>query len=194
MTSRDALVLVMQVGHEIVTRHLVRMLERAAAHDVEEHVRDVVRRGCLVGGGLRRVGTFETVANAGAIGFQRLLQGAPQLLVRGLQRVPQLQSRGVIQAGVSDGVPIERGTRGQVQLVFLVEAATLATLGGLLGIGVGLGLCELIRVAVPGLPVHTPPEFVVLAVSVSLAVGLLAGVTPARRAAHLDPIEALRTE
>ena len=78
--------------------------------------------------------------------------------------------------------------------VFLVEAATLATLGGLLGIAVGWGICALIRLVVPGLPVHTPALFVVLAVSVSLVVGLLAGVTPARKAAHLDPIEALRAE
>ena len=85
-------------------------------------------------------------------------------------------------------------TRRQVQLVFLTESATLSTLGGLVGIGCGLGLCALLRVAVPGLPVRTPPLFVVLAVTVSFAVGLLSGVMPARRAATLDPIEALRAE
>jgi putative ABC transport system permease protein len=81
-----------------------------------------------------------------------------------------------------------------VQLVFLVEAATLSTLGGLAGVGVGAGICGLLRVIVPGLPVHIPLVFVALAVTVSLAIGLAAGVTPARRAALLDPIEALRTE
>jgi putative ABC transport system permease protein len=85
-------------------------------------------------------------------------------------------------------------TRRQVQLVFLVEAATLASLGGLAGIGVGAGSCALLRVVVPGLPVHTPAVFVLLAVAVSLIIGLAAGVTPARRAAQLDPIEALRAE
>ncbi|HEY5657193.1 MAG TPA: ABC transporter permease [Myxococcota bacterium] len=85
-------------------------------------------------------------------------------------------------------------TRQQVQLVFLVEAATLSTLGGFAGISVGAGACALLRVAVPGLPVHTPPLFVILAVTVSLGIGLLAGVMPARRAAQLDPIEALRAE
>jgi putative ABC transport system permease protein len=44
------------------------------------------------------------------------------------------------------------------------------------------------------LPVETPLSFVVLALVVSLAVGLLSGVLPARRAAQLDPIEALRAE
>jgi putative ABC transport system permease protein len=48
--------------------------------------------------------------------------------------------------------------------------------------------------AVPGLPVHTPLAFVFAALLVSLITGLLSGVLPARRAATLDPIEALRTE
>ena len=85
-------------------------------------------------------------------------------------------------------------TRGQVQGLFLVEAAALAVIGGALGIAAGLGLCGLLRAAVAGLPVETPPEFVAAALLVSLATGLSSGVLPARRAAGLDPIEALREE
>ncbi len=85
-------------------------------------------------------------------------------------------------------------TRRQVLMVFLTEAAALASLGGLLGVGLGLGICMLLRTAIPGLPVSTPPEFVVAAVAISLATGLLSGVLPARRAARLDPVEALRAE
>jgi len=85
-------------------------------------------------------------------------------------------------------------TRGQVNTLFLTEAAALAGLGGLAGTAVGLGISALIRLAVPGLPIHTPPLFVVLAVGVSILTGLLSGVLPARRAALLDPIEALRNE
>ncbi len=85
-------------------------------------------------------------------------------------------------------------TRGQVNALFLTEAAALAGLGGLAGTAVGLGISALIRLAVPGLPIHTPVLFVVLAVGVSILTGLLSGVLPARRAALLDPIEALRNE
>lgn len=85
-------------------------------------------------------------------------------------------------------------TREQVERLFLAEAAALATTGGALGIAAGLGLGALLRLAVPGLPVETPVRFVLAGLAVSVATGLLAGVAPARRAAALDPIEALRAE
>jgi putative ABC transport system permease protein len=85
-------------------------------------------------------------------------------------------------------------TREQVQALFLAEAAALATLGGMAGIAIGLGLGQLLRFAVPGLPIETPLRFVFAGLAVSLLTGLVSGVAPARRAARLDPIEALRAE
>ena len=82
----------------------------------------------------------------------------------------------------------------QVATLFLAEAAAVAVLGGAAGVALGLGVAALVRGLVPGLPVATPLRFVVLALLTSLAVGLVAGVLPARRAARLDPIEALRAE
>jgi putative ABC transport system permease protein len=79
-------------------------------------------------------------------------------------------------------------------MVFLSEAIVLATLGGLLGLGIGVGICALLRAAIPGLPVHTPLEYVIAALAVSFLTGLLSGVMPARRAAALDPVESLRAE
>jgi putative ABC transport system permease protein len=85
-------------------------------------------------------------------------------------------------------------TREQVQVLFLAEAAALATLGGMAGIAIGLGVGLLLRLAVPGLPVETPLAFVLAGLGVSVLTGLVSGVAPARRAALLDPIEALRAE
>jgi putative ABC transport system permease protein len=85
-------------------------------------------------------------------------------------------------------------SRGQVQVLFLAEAAVLAGLGGVAGVVLGLGGGAALHVAVPGLPVETPLRFVVAGLAVSVATGLVSGVAPARRAALLDPIEALRAE
>jgi putative ABC transport system permease protein len=85
-------------------------------------------------------------------------------------------------------------TPGQIQALFLLEAAVLSVAGGAVGVAAGLGIAWALTLWVPGLPVATPPEYVAAALGVSLAVGLLSGVLPARRAASLDPIEALREE
>jgi putative ABC transport system permease protein len=85
-------------------------------------------------------------------------------------------------------------TPRQILILFLGEASMLSLLGGVLGVGVGMGLALLLGQLIPGLPVHTPMKYVALALGVSLAVGLLSGVLPARRAAALDPVEALRAE
>jgi putative ABC transport system permease protein len=84
----------------------------------------------------------------------------------------------------------ERG----VQQLFLLEAALLAVSGGIAGVGFGFGVQLLVRAFVPGLPLATPPAAVAAALLMSLAVGIAAGVIPARRAASLDPVDALRAE
>lgn len=85
-------------------------------------------------------------------------------------------------------------TPTQILLLFLGEAAMLSTLGGVLGLTLGIGLAQLLHLYVPALPVKTPVEYVFLALAVSLLVGLASGLLPARRASLLDPVVALTAE
>jgi len=82
----------------------------------------------------------------------------------------------------------------QILSLFLAEAILLSLAGGVVGLLFGVGLARLLHVFVPALPVKTPTEFVVLALAVSFAVGLFSGILPARRAAAMDPVEALAAE
>jgi putative ABC transport system permease protein len=86
------------------------------------------------------------------------------------------------------------GARGRDILAqFLVEALTLSLLGGLIGIAVGLGVSAVIG-QLAGWGFSFSPTTVAAAVLFSLAVGVVFGVWPARQAARLDPINALRYE
>jgi putative ABC transport system permease protein len=84
--------------------------------------------------------------------------------------------------------------QSQVLSLFLGEATVLAAVGGLSGLILGLGIAHLLHLSLPALPVHTPLLYVVLAEGIAIFIGLAAGVIPARRAARLDPVEALRSE
>jgi putative ABC transport system permease protein len=75
---------------------------------------------------------------------------------------------------------------------FLVEAIVISTLGGAIGLALGAGIIGLARLA--GLPVQLSLWVVVTALGFAALVGVLSGVMPARSAARLDPVEALRFE
>jgi len=85
-------------------------------------------------------------------------------------------------------------SRQQILGLFLGEAIILAAIGGASGLALGLGLAQLLNLLLPALPVHTPWLYVLLAEVSAVLIGLAAGVLPARRAAQLNPIEALRAE
>ena len=76
---------------------------------------------------------------------------------------------------------------------FLLEAVVLTTVGGLIGIAIGVIAAELAKRLSP-LPAQATWWSILLAFGVSVAVGVFFGVAPARRAGRLDPVVALRTE
>jgi len=77
---------------------------------------------------------------------------------------------------------------------FLFEAMTLTFLGGVLGVLLAVGISRIVMFFVPSLPASIPTWAVISGLTVSIGVGILFGVWPARKASRLDPIECLRYE
>jgi putative ABC transport system permease protein len=84
-------------------------------------------------------------------------------------------------------------TRREVMWQFLVEAATLTLVGGVVGMVVGWGIAILMHNFTP-VPAYVPVGSIVLALTAAAVTGLLFGIYPASKAARLDPVEALRYE
>ena len=92
------------------------------------------------------------------------------------------------------GIRMAVGAHGwDILLQFLIEAVTLSSLGGLIGIAIGFGTAQSISHFV-GWPTMVPPVYVIGSFLFSAAVGVFFGLYPAKKAAALDPIDALRYE
>lgn len=120
--------------------------------------------------------------------------GSISLLVGGVGIVT-IMSIAVSERTQEIGLLVALGaTRRSILALFLGEAVMLSAAGGVIGLVAGMGLAQLLHLAAPAMPVHTPLLYVVLAEIIAIVIGLMAGVLPARRAARLDPVEALRAE
>jgi len=135
---------------------------------------------------------FGTVLNA--ITFAVAAIGGISLLVGGVG-ILTILTIGVAERTSEIGLLRAVGaTRRNILLLFLGEAALLSALGGAAGLLLGWSIAVLLELVFPALPVHTPWLYAVLAELVAVGVGLAAGVAPARHAASLDPLDALRSE
>ena len=126
-------------------------------------------------------------AAVGALGGISLLVGGIGIVT--IMTISVAERTNEIGLLVALGAP-----RRTIMRLFLGESVVLAAIGGVLGLGIGVGIAQTARWLLPALPVHTPWSFAVAAIVMAAAIGLLAGVLPARRAARLDAIEALRAE
>ncbi|HEY6443297.1 MAG TPA: ABC transporter permease [Candidatus Acidoferrales bacterium] len=84
--------------------------------------------------------------------------------------------------------------RANILLQFLLEAVTLAGIGGVIGVLLGSSIVLCIRLAFSSFPASVSPLLVLLGVSVASMIGIFFGVYPAWKAARLNPVEALRYE
>jgi putative ABC transport system permease protein len=146
---------------------------------------------------------FGLVTQDAAFGFIKQLKGRLVLfgtalpaisLVVGAMVIMNIMLVAVAERTREIGVRKALGARrADIMSQFLVEAATLSTLGAAIGIGLGIGLAKLISVFTP-LPAAVAPWSIAAALVTGAGVGIAAGLYPASRASRLDPITALRQE
>ena len=105
------------------------------------------------------------------------------MLISVTERTKEIGVRKAIGARASD-----------IRVQFLLEAVTLTTAGGIIGIILGVLIAALIRAVAPSIPAAVSPFWVFMGFTISAAVGLFFGYYPANRAATLDPIVCLRYE
>jgi putative ABC transport system permease protein len=84
--------------------------------------------------------------------------------------------------------------RSRIAQLFVGEAMLLSAVGGVGGLALGFGIVAFAHVALPSMPASISAPYVALALAIAVAIGLIAGVLPARSAARLEPLDALRTE
>jgi putative ABC transport system permease protein len=146
---------------------------------------------------------FGLVTQDAAFGFIKELKGRLILfgtalpaisLVVGAMVIMNIMLVAVAERTREIGVRKALGARrSDILSQFLVEAATLSTVGAAIGISLGIGLAKLISALTP-LPAAVAPWSVAAALVTGAGVGIAAGIYPASRAARLDPIAALRQE
>ena len=170
--------------------------------EAEDEIRGVLRR--------RRNVPYEKPDNFGISSAQQIADQFRQITASVALLISVISSIGLLVGGVGVmnimlmsvtqrtreiGVRKAIGARRKdVISQFLTEAIVLTGCGGIIGVLLGGTISLLINLAIPSLPSSIPLWAIVLAVSVSMSVGLFFGMYPAIKAARLDPVDALRYE
>jgi len=170
--------------------------------EAEDQIRGVLRR--------RRNDAFNKPDSFGVSSAQQIADQFRQITASVALLISVISSIGLLVGGVGVmnimlmsvtqrtreiGVRRAIGARKRdVIWQFLTEAIVLTGSGGVIGVILGASISLLINLAVPSLPSSIPLWSIILAVTVSMSVGLLFGMYPAIKAARLDPVEALRYE
>ena len=144
---------------------------------------------------IRNLTEIANTASASANTLSMLLAAvaAVSLLVGGIG-IMNIMLVSVTERTREIGLRLAVGARPRdIRSQFLIEATTLSTLGGALGIGLGAGAAYLVA-QLAGWPSLVSTNAILMAVGFSALVGIFFGFYPAQRAAKLDPIEALRRE
>jgi len=122
-----------------------------------------------------------------------IVSASISLLVGGMG-IMNVMGTAVLERTREIGVRKAIGAREKdIMSQFLMEAALISAVGGLLGLAIGT-IASTVLAKVTGFPLIPSTWQVVAALVISVVVGLLSGFLPARRAAHMKPVQALRTE
>jgi putative ABC transport system permease protein len=150
-------------------------------HDGEDDVTVITQDAVLA--------TFDRIFTALTFGVGGI--AAVSLAVAGIL-IMNVMLVAVTQRTAEIGLLKALGAPGQqIERIFLTEAALLSLLGGLAGLGVGMAGTAALGQAFPSFPLSAPSWAIIGSMAVALVTGLIFGMMPARRAARLDPVQAL---
>jgi putative ABC transport system permease protein len=189
-------------GEKRVSNIMLQVLDESSRPIVEASVKDLLHErhripadeddDFTVVSQSELISTFSAITNVltiflGAIAAISLLVGGIGImnimLVSVTERTREIGLRKAIGA-----------TSSAILSQFLIEAVSLSLIGGTIGIIIGIGGAYAISLAASGFKPEVQLSAIALAVGYSMAVGLFFGIYPARRASHLNPIDALRYE
>lgn len=161
-----------RVSNTLIQRHGVEDFTIVTQDEMLETMDSIMGIIALAGAGLGGISLL-----VGAVGIGTIL------MITVAERTPEV---GLLRA--------LGATRRQVRLLFLGEAAFLGLVGGLAGLLLVVLIKLVLVLALPTLPMAIHPQIVIVALVISVAVGMLAGLKPASSAVRLSPIDALRSE